>query len=211
MEAEAGRNIFRKERTMNEVQFSADDVARMLQINHLAVHQLSEKGVLKVVRSSNGTEYYRAEDLYHFVMEHVFLGPNLRVHGDNILDDQVLRFIILGEHYQMLVSVCFWCTAKGKKSEVVKLLYALLMNGLRLSRLFSFVVRPVFRRIRALYRAKKISRPEKQLAYITLHSAVILFLEVISSTAARAENVPLLQSKIRKLIHTGQLLWYTAL
>jgi hypothetical protein len=110
---------------MNEVQFSADDVARMLQINHLAVHQLSEKGVLKVVRSSNGTEYYRAEDLYHFVMEHVFLGPNLRVHGDNILDDQVLRFIILGEHYQMLVSVCFWCTAKGKKSEVVKLLYAL--------------------------------------------------------------------------------------
>ena len=196
---------------MNEVQFSVDDVARMLQINQLAVHQLSEKGLLKVARNSNGTEYYRAEDLYHFVMEHVFLGPNLRVHGDNILDDQVLRFIIHGEHYQMLVSVCFWCASKGKKGEVVKLLYALLMNGLRLPRLFSFIVRPVFRRIRSLYKAKKITGPEKQLAYVTLHSAVILFLEIISTTAARAEKIPLLQSKLRKLIHTGQLLWHTAL
>jgi hypothetical protein len=196
---------------MNEIQFSTDDVARMLRIDHLAVHQLSEKGILKVVRNPGGTEYYRAEDLYHFVMEHVFLGPNLRVHKENILDDQVLRFIIHGEHYQMMISVCFWCAARGKKAEVVKLLYALLMNGLSLSRLFSFVVRPVFRRIRSLYKAGKITRPEKQLACVTLHSAVLLFLDAISSKAVKAEKIPRLQSKIRKLIHTGRLLWYTAL
>jgi hypothetical protein len=192
---------------MNEIQFSVDDVARMLRINSTEVLKLSEKGKLRPARKLNGAEYYRAEDLYNFVMEHIFFGTNYRTKRESIADDQVIRFIIHSGQHQMMASVCFWCVMNEKKAEAVKLLYALAVNGMSLTHIIEDIVHPVFRRIASLHGAKKIRQDEKNKAVFLLEGAVITFLEAVSSQATCPPSIPPLQLKLLRLYYSGKSLW----
>lgn len=143
----------------------------MLQIKPAAVRGFVKEGKLRPVSMSDGKEF-AAEDLFDFLLEHVYLVPQATVVSAVTEDGEILHSIILSDQYQILVSVCSYVAIHGNDGETLALFTQLMRHGLTFPMMIDEVLSPAVTRIRTLSTRGKISEEEKQIACTTLCGAI---------------------------------------
>jgi excisionase family DNA binding protein len=158
---------------MSEIFFTTNDAASMLNVDKSTIKRWTDEGKLKCFRSPGGHRKFKADDLYSF-MSQLNDGNSKKQTLPKFINDQfIIRSIVLKEEYNILHSVCFSASIKGKKDEVIELCTEVYHAGSTLASMFDKILMPTIKKIESLSLQHKLTMSEYRLAQNVLSSAVV--------------------------------------
>jgi excisionase family DNA binding protein len=170
---------------MEEVFFTTNEVAKMLQVDKSTVKRWTDENKLKCFRTPGGHRKFRAEDLYNFMSEYNYGVATLRMIPQMASDEAIIKRIVANKEFNVLHSVCFGAAIKGKKDEIITLFSEVHRAGLPLSSTFDHILRPTLKKMNDTFRSNKISVIENHLALNALSGAIV---QLADSIAHQTKN-----------------------
>ncbi len=158
---------------MGEILFTTNDAANMLRVDKSTIKRWTDEGKLKCLRTPGGHRKFKSDDLYSFMAEFKYGDDWRQTLPHHVSDDFVIRNIVQNKEYNILHSVCFSDSLKGKKDEVIELFNEVFRAGMSVALMFDHILMPTLKKIEYLFSQNKIVLSEYKLAQNVLSSAVI--------------------------------------
>lgn len=174
---------------MGEVLFNTNEVANMLRVDKSTVKRWTDEGKLKCFRTPGGHRKFRADDVYNFMTQFNYGVSTLQVMPELASDEAIIKRIVQKKEFNILTSVCFNASIKGKKDEVIALFIETYRAGLSTAEIFDFIMMPSLKKISDTFNSNKISFADHQLAHNALSSALVQFTDSVTHSARNNKTI----------------------
>lgn len=174
---------------MGEVLFNTHEVANMLRVDKSTVKRWTDEGKMKCFRTPGGHRKFRADDVYNFMTQYNYGVSTLQVMPELASDEAIIKRIVQNKEYNVLTSVCFNDSIKGKKDELLGLFVEIYRAGLTMAEIFDFILLPSLKKIADTFRTNKISLTDYQLAHNALSSAIVQFTDSVTHSKRNNKTI----------------------